>query len=262
MVSLKSPEQIELMRRAGRVVAEALLAMREAIVPDQTTTLDLEQIANEVLARRGAVSAFKGYRPSFSSVAYKYNTCISVNEEVVHGVPSKTRVLKTGDIVALDCGASVEGWYADAAISVPVGEVSPAAKNLLTVTREALYKGIAEVKPGAFLGDISNAVQRHAERSRYGVVRSLVGHGIGRSPHEDPQVPNYGRRGKGLVLKPGMTFCIEPMINGRTHEVSHVPGDDWTIISADRSLSAHFEHTIAVTEDGPDILTDLAPMEK
>jgi methionyl aminopeptidase len=262
MVSLKTPEQIEMMRRAGRVVAEALLAMRDAIVPDKTTTLELDEIAAEVLSRRGAVSAFKGYRPSFSNVAYRYNTCISVNEEVVHGVPSAKRILKTGDIAALDCGASVEGWYADAALTVPVGDVSTFAKNLLTVTREALYRGIAEARPGAFLGDVSNAVQRHAERSRYGVVRSLVGHGIGRTPHEEPQVPNYGRKGKGLVLRPGMTFCIEPMVNARTREVSHIKGDEWTIISADHSLSAHFEHTIAVTEDGPDILTDLAPMEK
>jgi methionyl aminopeptidase len=262
MVSLKSPEQIELMRRAGRVVAEALLAMRDAIVPDQTTTLQLDEIAAEVFARRGAISAFKGYQPPFSDVAYQYNTCLSVNEEVVHGIPSAKRVLKTGDIVTLDCGASVEGWYADAAITVPVGEISSAARNLLTVTREALYRGIAEAKAGAFIGDVSNAVQRHAERSRYGVVRSLVGHGIGSKPHEEPQVPNYGRKGKGLVLRRGMTFCIEPMVNMRTAEVKHIPGDEWTIISADRSLSAHFEHTIAITEDGPDILTDLDPMEK
>jgi len=262
MVSLKSPEQIEMMRRAGRVVAEALLAMHNAIVPDKTTTLELDEIASEVLSRRGAISAFKGYRPPFSNVEYKYNTCTSVNEEVVHGIPSTKRILRTGDIVALDCGASVEGWYADAAITVPVGEISLAAKNLLTVTREALYRGIAEARPGAYLGDISNSIQRHAERSRYGVVRSLVGHGIGRRPHEDPQVPNYGRKGKGLVLKPGMTICIEPMVNARTREVAHVAGDEWTIISADRSLSAHFEHTVAITEGGPDILTDLAPMEK
>ena len=251
-----------MMRRAGRVVAEALLAMRDAIVPDKTTTLELDEIAADVLAKRGAISAFKGYKPPFSNVAYKYNTCISVNEEVVHGIPSAKRILRSGDIVALDMGASVDGWFADAALSVPVGEISPAAKNLLTVTREALYRGIAEARPGAFLGNISNAVQRHAERSRYGVVRSLVGHGIGRRPHEDPQVPNYGHKGKGLVLRTGMTICIEPMINARTYEVKHIAGDEWTIITADHGLSAHFEHTVAITEDGPDILTDLAPMEK
>lgn len=262
MVSLKSRDQIEMMRRAGRVVAEALLAMRDAIVPDQTTTLDLDNIAAAILEKRGAVSAFKGYQPPFSDVAYEYNTCLSVNDEVVHGVPSAKRVLHSGDTITLDMGASVEGWYADAAITVPVGEISSAAKNLLTVTRESLYRGIAESRPGATIGDIGSAVQRHAERSRYGVVRTLVGHGIGRRPHEDPQVPNYGRRGKGLVLKPGMTICIEPMINAGTFEVEHLPGDPWTIASADKSLSAHFEHTIAITEEGPDILTDLAPMEK
>lgn len=262
MVSLKSREQIEQMRRAGRVVAEALLAMRDAIVPDETTTLDLDNIAAQILQSRGAVSAFKGYKPPFADVEYQYNTCLSVNEEVVHGVPSAKRVLRSGDIVTLDMGASIEGWYADAAITVPVGEISSAAKNLLTVTRECLYRGIAEAKRGATIGDIGSAVQRHAERSRYGVVRSLVGHGIGRRPHEDPQVPNYGRRGHGLVLKPGMTICIEPMINARTHEVDHVPGDPWTVVTADGSPSAHFEHTVAITEDGPEILTDLAPMEK
>ncbi len=262
MVSLKNREQIENMRRAGRVVAEALLAMRDAIVPNQTSTLDLDLVAAQVLEKRGAVSAFKGYKPPFSAVAYEYNTCISVNEEVVHGVPSAKRILKEGDIVSLDMGASVDGWYADAAITVPVGEIPSAAKNLLLITRESLYKGIAEAKAGAALGNVSNAVQRHAERSHYGVIRSLVGHGIGRRPHEEPQVPNYGRAGKGLVLKPGMTICIEPMINIGSPDADHVPGDDWTIVSGDHSLSAHFEHTIAITEEGPELLTDLAPMEK
>ncbi len=251
-----------MMRRAGRVVAEVLLAMRDAIVPNETTTLELDEIAAEIVKKRGAVSAFYGYKPPFSEVPYKYYTCLSVNEEVVHGLPSAKRRLKSGDIITLDFGAGIEGWYADAAITVPVGDVSLAAKNLLVVTREALYKGIAEAKAGAFIGNVSNAVQRHAERSRYGVVRSLVGHGIGRKPHEEPQVPNYGARNKGEVLRNGMTICIEPMINMRSADVKHVPGDDWTIISADRSLSAHFEHTVAITADGPDILTDLTPQEK
>lgn len=262
MLRLKSVEEIEMMRRAGRVVAEALAAMRDAIVPDVTTTQELDDVAAEVLKKRGAKSAYVGYRPPFSSVAYKHNTCLSVNEEVVHGVPSKTKVLRTGDIVGLDMGASVDGWYADAAMTVPVGEISSAAKNLLTVTHQALMLGIAQAKPGNRLEDISAAIQRHVERNRYGVVRSLVGHGIGRSPHEDPQVPNYGRSGRGVVLKPGMTICIEPMVNMRTHEVTHIPGDDWTIVTADRSLSAHFEHTVAITEEGPDILTLPASQEK
>jgi len=255
MLRLKSSEEIAMMRRAGAVVAEALAAMRDSIVPGVTTTLDLDEVAAEILDRHGAKSAFLGYKPPFSHVAYKYNTCLSVNEEVVHGVPSSKRVLREGDIIGLDMGASVDGWYADAAITVPVGQISAAAKNLLTVTQEALMKGIAQARPGNYMGDVSAAVQKHAERARYGVVRSLVGHGIGRTPHEEPQVPNYGRAGKGLLLKPGMTFCIEPMINLKTDEVDHVPGDDWTIVTVDGSLSAHFEHTIAVTEHGPEILT-------
>jgi methionyl aminopeptidase len=255
MVRLKTADEIALMRRAGAVVAEALAAMRDSIVPNVTTTLDLDEIAAEILKRNGATSAFLGYKPPFSHVAYQYNTCLSVNEEVVHGVPSKKRVLHEGDIIGLDMGASIDGWYADAAITVPVGQVSAAARNLLIVTQEALMKGIAQAKPGNYMGDVSSAVQKHAERARYGVVKSLVGHGIGRTPHEEPQVPNYGRPGRGLLLKPGMTFCIEPMINLKTEEVDHVIGDDWTIVTIDGSLSAHFEHTIAVTEHGPEILT-------
>jgi methionyl aminopeptidase len=255
MVRLKSPDEIERMRRAGAVVAEALVAMRDSIVPDETTTLELDEIAAGILKKHGAKSAFLGYKPPFSRVAYKYNTCLSVNDEVVHGVPSAKRVLRTGDIIGLDMGAAVDGWYADAAITVPVGDITASAKNLLTVTQEALMKGIAQARPGNYMGDVSAAVQRHAERARYGVVRSLVGHGIGQTPHEEPQVPNYGRPGRGVFLKPGMTFCIEPMINLRGEDVDHVPGDDWTIVTNDHSLSAHFEHTIAVTEDGPEILT-------
>jgi len=243
------------MRRAGAVVAEALSAMRDSIVPGVTTTLDLDEVAAEVLKRYDAKSAFLNYKPSFSHVAYKYNACVSINNEVVHGTPSKKRVLQEGDIVSLDMGASVDGWYADAAITVPVGQISVVAKNLLTITQEALMKGISQAQAGNHMGDVSAAVQKHAERARYGVVRSLVGHGIGQSPHEEPQVPNYGRAGRGPILKPGMTFCIEPMINLKSEEVDHVPGDDWTIVTIDGSLSAHFEHTIAVTEHGPEILT-------
>jgi methionyl aminopeptidase len=255
MLRLKSSEEIALMRRAGAVVAAALAAMREGIVPGVTTTLDLDNIAAEVLKQNGAKSAFLGYKPPFSHVAYKFNTCLSVNEEVVHGVPSSERVLHEGDIIGLDMGASVDGWYADAAITVPVGQISAVAKNLLMVTQEALMKGIAQARPGNYMGDVSAAVQKHAERARYGVVRSLVGHGIGQTPHEEPQVPNYGRPGRGVMLKPGMTFCIEPMVNLKSDEVDHVPGDEWTIVTMDRSLSAHFEHTIAITENDPDILT-------
>jgi len=262
MVGVKSPEQIEMIRIAGRVVAEGLHAMKDAIVPDKTTTLDLDEVAAEVCKKRGAKAAFLGYQPSFSDVPFKYYACISVNEEIVHGQPSATHVLKTGDIVSLDFGVSVDGWFADSAITVPVGEVSLAAKNLLRVTEDAMMKGIGQARAGHHVEDISYAVQRHAERSRYGVVRSLTGHGIGQSPHEEPQVPNYGKPGRGLLLRPGMVICIEPMINLHSHGAVHVPGDDWTIVTSDGSISAHFEHTIAITEEGPDILTLLDPGEK
>jgi methionyl aminopeptidase len=261
MGRLKTEPEIELMRLAGRVVAEALAAMRDAIVPDVTTTQDLDEVAAEVLRRRGAKSAFLGYLPPFSTVTYKHNTCLSVNEEIVHGVPSKKRVLRDGDIISLDMGASIDGWYADSAITVPVGEISAAARNLLLVTREALFKGIAQARVGNTIGDIGAAVQRHAERSRYKVVLELVGHGIGNTVHEDPQVPNHGRPGSGIKLRPGMTICIEPMINIGTEDAVKNSDDDWEIFStADGSLSAHFEHTVAITESGPDILT-LPPSE-
>ena len=262
MIRLKTAEEIEMMRRAGRVVAEALAAMRDAIVPDQTTTQDLDEVAAEILKKRGAKAALLGYKPSFSRVPYQHNTCISVNNEVVHGVPSRKRVLKTGDIVALDLDASVDGWCADAALTVPVGTVSAAAKNLLTVSREALFKGIAQARVGNTLGDIGGAIQRHVERSRYNVVRDLVGHGIGETPHEDPQVTNYGRPGRGDRLQVGMTICIEPMVNIGKHDVGHHKGDVWTIFTADGSLSAHYEHTVAITEAGPDILTLPPSLEK
>ena len=262
MIRLKSTEEIEMMRRAGRAVAEALAAMRDAIVPGETTTLDLDEVAAEVLKKRGAKPALLGFKPSFSRVPYQHNTCISINNEVVHGVPSKKRVLQEGDIVSLDLDASIDGWCADAAMTVPVGMVSASAKNLLTVSREALFKGIAQARVGNTTEDIGAAIQRHAERSRYNVVRDLVGHGIGQIPHEDPQVANYGKPGRGDRLQAGMTICIEPMVNIGKHHVGHRKGDVWTIFTGDNSLSAHFEHTVAITEDGPDILTLPPSQEK
>ena len=262
MVHRKSPSEIEMMRIAGRIVGETLEAMRDAIVPGETTTLQLDEIAGEVLKSRGAVPILLGYQPSFSDVPYLHHSCISVNNAVVHGVPRADHILREGDIVSLDLDASVDGWCADAAITVPVGSVSTAAKNLLTVTKDALYKGIAQARPGNTTGDIGYAIYEYATRSRYGVVRDLIGHGIGRSPHEDPQVPNYGRRGRGDRLVPGMTLCIEPMINIGSEDVEHQPGDEWTIYTSDQTLSAHFEHTVAITEDGALILTLPPSQEK
>jgi methionyl aminopeptidase len=188
-------------------------------------------------------------------VQYLHTTCISVNSEVVHGVPNAKRVLVEGDIVSLDMDAAVEGWVADAAITVPVGRVTPQAANLITVTRDCLYKSIQAAKANGTTGDIGSVMQRIAERNRYAVVRECQGHGIGRSPHEGPDVPCYGTPGKGTKLKPGMTICIEPMVNLGTWRIKSVHGDPWTLVTADGQLSAHFEHTIAITEQGPDILT-------
>ncbi len=179
--------------------------------------------------------------------------CVAVNEEVVHGIPG-ARVLQEGDVVGIDLGASVEGYHADSAITLPVGEVSPEAVRLLRVTREALFEGLRQATPGNRLTDVSYAIQRYAEKNGYSVVRDLVGHGIGRSMHEDPQVPNFGRPGRGPRLEVGVTLAIEPMLNAGGHQVESLP-DRWTIVTRDRSLSAHFEHTVAVTESGPDILT-------
>ena len=197
--------------------------------------------------KKGARPAFKGYR------GYPYSLCTSVNSEVVHGMPSE-RELKEGDIVSLDFGILNDGYYGDAAVTVPVGEITPGARKLLKITEEALYRGIAEIKAGNRIGDISAAIQGHVEAAGYSVVRDLVGHGIGKSLHEDPQVPNYGSGGRGIELKPGMVFAIEPMVNEGTYRVE-ILRDGWTVVTADGKLSAHFEHSVAITENGPVILS-------
>lgn len=247
MIGRKTAADLEKMRVAGRVVAEVLQSMADAIVPGVTRTADLDRIATDISKRRGAVPAFLGYR------GYPASICISVNDEVVHGIPGD-RVLVDGDIVSLDFACSVNGYFADAAITVPVGTVSVEARRLIAITRECLHKGIAQVRVGARLGDVASAVQRHAERAGYSVVRDLVGHGIGKSMHEDPQVPNFGRPGKGLRLEEGMTIALEPMVNEGVYAVESL-ADNWTIVTADGKLSAHFEHTIAVTKRGAEILT-------
>jgi methionyl aminopeptidase len=252
MVILKSPDEIERMRAAGRVVHKALQAMRAAIVPGRSTTHDLEQAAIDVLAEHGADSPFLGYAPHHHP-PYPAWTCISVNEQVVHGIPGR-RILQEGDIVSCDVGVRLNGYYADSAWTFPVGRVAPEAERLLRVTEEALYKGLALAKAGNTLGDVGHAIERHARQNGFSVVREMVGHGVGRSLHEEPQIPNYGKPGKGLVLREGMTLAIEPMVNLGTREIQALD-DEWTIVTSDRKLSAHFEHTVAITRNGARILT-------
>ena len=245
-IEYKALWEVDRIGRASRLVAEALLALREESQPGVRTE-DLDRFAEALLVRRGARPAFKGYR------GYPFTLCTSVNEEVVHGLPSERRLQK-GDILSLDLGAIVDGYYGDAAITIAVGEVSPEASRLLQVTREALHCGIAQAVAGHYLTDISHAVQRHVESNGFSVVRVFVGHGIGKALHEEPQIPNFGPQGHGPLLKPGMVLAIEPMVNAGTHEVT-ILEDRWTAVSQDRSLSAHFEHTVAITENGPEILT-------
>jgi len=247
-IMIKTPQEIEKMRRSGGVVREVLETVR-GLVKAGATTLDLENAAVAKMKELGAVAAFKGYR------GYPCVLCTSLNEEVVHGIPSKSRVLRDGDIVSIDCGVVVSGYYGDSAITVAVGNaISPEAKRLLDVTKASLESAIAVVKPGATLGDIGAAVQEVVEADGFSVVRDFVGHGIGTHMHEDPQVPNYGRRGQGTKLRPGMVLAIEPMVNVGGPGVQ-VLKDGWTAVTEDGSLSAHFEHTVAVTQDGATVLT-------
>jgi methionyl aminopeptidase len=246
MIILKSRPEIEKMRKSNAIVAAILEELSRKIKPG-VKTIELDRLSEELALKRGARPAFKGYR------GYPYSLCTSVNSEVVHGMPSE-RELKEGDIVSLDFGILNDGYYGDAAVTVPVGEITPGARKLLKITEEALYRGIAEVKAGNRIGDISSAIQGHVEAAGYSVVRDLVGHGIGKSLHEDPQVPNYGSGGRGIELKPGMVFAIEPMVNEGTYRVE-ILRDGWTVVTADGKLSAHFEHSVAITENGPVILS-------
>ncbi|HKF47237.1 MAG TPA: type I methionyl aminopeptidase [Terracidiphilus sp.] len=248
-VVLKSSQEIDKMHRAGRVVREVLELVRSLVKPG-ATTLDLENAAEKKMKELGAKPAFKGYH-GFPCVL-----CTSVNSEVVHGIPSAKRVLKEGDIVSVDCGAIIDGYYGDAAITVPVGEkIHPDTARLLRVTEQSLQSGIAAVKPGATLGDIGAAVQSVVEAEGFSVVRDFVGHGIGSHMHEDPQVPNFGEAGRGMKLRTGMVIAIEPMVNAGKPEV-RVLKDGWTAVTDDGSMSAHFEHTVAVTDTGARILTE------
>jgi methionyl aminopeptidase len=248
MIICRSSAEIEKLRRAGRMARELLEEMRKWARP-ALTTLDLERHVEKRLAQLGARPAFKGYR------GYPCCLCASVNDEVIHGIPSERR-LREGDIVSLDVGVVLEGYYGDSALTVPVGEISESTRRLLRVTEEALELAIAKARLGNRLGDISAAVQQHVERNGYSVVREFVGHGIGRELHEEPQIPNFGPPGRGPVLKEGMVLAIEPMVNAGGPEV-RVLGDNWTAVTADGALSAHFEHMVAVTRNGPDVLTRL-----
>jgi len=246
MIQYKSPKQIEQIRKAGRVVAEALELISENVKPGISTGA-LDKMVADFFAKRNAKPAFLGYQ------GYPANICASVDDEVVHGIPGD-RVLEEGQIISIDLGAIVDGYYGDAARTFAVGKISGEAKRLLEITEKSLHRGIEKCVAGNKLGDLSAAIQSFVEAEGFSVVRDLVGHGIGRKMHEEPQVPNFGEAGTGIELKEGLVIAIEPMINAGTYEVRILP-DGWTVITADGSLSAHFEHTVAVTSNGPQILT-------
>lgn len=250
-IHLKSPAELTAMREAGRINAEVLQAVRELLKPG-VSTADLNVAAEEVLKKHGCLSPFKGYgQPPFPA-----SITVSVNHELVHGIPSKGRRLKSGDIASIDCGTIFNGWVADSAFTAGVGEISPEAQKLLDVTQAALFAGIEKMRVGNRTGDVSAALQNHVESQGFHVTREYTGHGVGRQMHEGPQVPNYGKAGTGMPLKAGMTVAIEPMVLVGT-AATRVLSDQWTVVSADGSLTAHFEHSVAVTEGDPLILTAL-----
>jgi methionyl aminopeptidase len=247
MILLKSPRELALMRQAGHILSDVMERLAASVVPGLSTQ-EIDEEVEDFIRGRGAAPAFKGYR------GFPATICVSINEEVVHGIPSPHRRIKEGDIVGIDLGCIVEGYYADCALTLPIGEVPPRVRQLLEVTRDSLALAIAECRPGRRLSDISHAVQRHVEAHGFGVVRQFVGHGIGRELHEDPQLPNFGEPGRGPQLRPGMVLAIEPMVTMGGWEV-RVLEDRWTAVTVDGSLAAHFEHSVAVTEAGPEILT-------
>ena len=250
-INIKNPAEIAIMREAGRINATVLATVRDLFKPG-VSTADLDAAAEEVLKKYGAVSPFKGYGyPPFPN-----STTISINEELVHGIPTTKRKLKEGDIVSVDCGTFFEGYVADSAFTGGVGELSPKAKKLLEVTEQSLYVGIAKMRSGNHTGDISEAIQKFVEGHGFHVTREYTGHGVGRQMHEGPQVPNYGTAGTGPLLRPGMVIALEPMVLVGTHKTK-VLKDKWTVVSADGSLTAHYEHSVAVTEGDPLILTVL-----
>ena len=245
---VKSARELDVMRRAGRVVAQTLALLEERIKVGMTTG-DLDAIAEDSIRSHGAIPSFIGYRGFPASV------CVSINDEIVHGIPG-SRVIEDGDVVGIDVGAIVDGYHGDAAVTVGVGEITPKVQKLIDTTRHALNMGIEAAEVGARLGDVGAAIQRAAESQGYSIVREYVGHGIGRRMHEEPAVPNYGKPGRGILLQPGMALAIEPMLNIGGWK-TRLLDDNWTVVTEDGSLSAHFEHSMAVTESGPEILTQL-----
>lgn len=246
MIIYKSTEEIQSMRRSNQIVAKILSELGMMIKPG-IQTKDLDEHAERRTREMGAVPAFKGYR------GYPASLCTSINEEIVHGIPS-SRILRSGDIISLDFGVVFNGFYGDAAVTYPVGEITPQAERLIATARDAFYKGMAKIKEGNRLSDISHAIQGHVEAQGFSVIRSFVGHGIGFSLHEEPQVPNFGTQGRGPKLRPGMVLAIEPMIASGSWEVE-ILSDNWTAVTKDRGLSAHYEHTVALTQDGAEILS-------
>jgi methionyl aminopeptidase len=247
MIIIRSAAELDRMREAGRLVGDVLAELATQVAPG-VTTADLDRLAEKRIAQAGATPAFKGYH------GYPATICVSINDEVIHGIPSGRRILNEGDVVSIDVGASLGGYYGDSAMTLPVGQVSEEAATLLRVTEEALYKAIERARPGGRVSDIGHEVQRHVEAYGFSVVREFVGHGIGQRMHEEPQVPNYGEPGRGPRLAEGMVLAIEPMVNAGKPAVK-VLADGWTAVTRDGSLSAHFEHTVAVTADRPLILT-------
>lgn len=247
MIPIKSEEEIKILGEANKIVARILKSIK-AIVKPGISTRELELFAEDLIKKAGAISAFKGYHN------YPASICTSINEEVVHGIPSEKRILKSGDIVSIDSGVKFKNYYGDATITCPVGEIDNDTKELIDITEKSLYKGIEKAKAGNYLFDISWAIQSFVENNGYGVIRDFVGHGIGRQLHEEPQIPNFGKPCTGPLLKEGMVFAIEPMVSQGTWEVE-VLSDGWTVVTLDNSLACHFEHTIAIMKNGPVILS-------
>ncbi len=247
MIHLKSQREIEAINQAGTILARTLRLVKEAC-QEKVRTRELDKLAEDYILKCGAKPAFKGYR------GFPATLCISINEEVVHGIPGRRR-LRQGDIVSIDCGVVWDGYIADSALTVPVGEIPPETERLLKVTEEALYLGIEKAKAGNYVVDISSAVQQHVEENGFSVVRELVGHGVGKEMHEEPQIPNYRTNHRGALLEEGLVIAIEPMVNAGTFRV-RMKRDRWTIVTADKKPSAHFEHTVAITKNGPRILTN------